>query len=82
MKINSLVKVISSVVIGVFTISCDDVYKQQVEVKSQTYFPISADSDDCMRYRKEAITQISTQVILYKAINGGYTPNKSESNCR
>lgn len=56
--------------------------KQQVEVKSQTYLPISADSDDCMRYHIETITQISAQVILYKAINGGYTPNKSESSCR
>lgn len=62
--------------------SCNEMpaYKIPVADDSQ-YLAIGNDGDGCMRYQIKSTSQMSAQVILYKTIDGGYTPNKNMSLC-
>jgi len=55
-------------------------YKSPVADDRQ-YFAIGNDGDGCMRYRIKPTSQMSVQVIVYKTIDGSYTPNKENSVC-
>ncbi|MBL7005180.1 MAG: hypothetical protein ISR69_14270 [Gammaproteobacteria bacterium] len=62
--------------------SCDEAatYKKQT-VDGIQYVAIGSDGDGCMRYQIKSTSQMSVQVVLYKTIDGGYTPNKKMSLC-
>lgn len=80
MKISYLSKFISLLIVIIFTTSCDQIYKQQID--TNIYLPMGRDSDGCMRYRLKATEKMSTQVIVYQTMAGKYTPNKNTSDCR
>jgi hypothetical protein len=79
MRLNRSIKHLSLIIISLFFVACSDITKP---IDTEVYLPIGMDKDGCMRYRLKPTTQMSTQVIIYKSINGGYTPNKNTSNCR
>lgn len=79
MRLNRSIKHLSLIIISLFFVACSDVTKP---IGAEVYLPIGMDKDGCMRYRLKPTTQMSTQVIIYKSINGGYTPNKEMSVCR
>lgn len=63
--------------------SCDEatINKKQA-IDNNQYLAMGKDSDGCTRYRLQSTTQMSVQVIVYKTIDGGYTPNKNNSVCQ
>jgi len=63
-------------------VSCNEMtaYKNPAADDSQ-YLAIGNDGDGCMRYQIKSTSQMSVQVILYKTIDGGYSPNKNMSLC-
>ena len=79
MRLNRSIKHLSLIIISLFFVACSDVTKP---IDTEVYLPIGMDKDGCMRYRLKPTTQMSTQVIVYKSINGGYTPNNEMSVCR
>lgn len=79
MRLNRSIKHLSLIIISLFFVACSDVTKP---IDTEVYLPIGMDKDGCMRYRLKPTAQMSTQVIIYKSINGGYTPNKEMSVCR
>ena len=79
MKISYFSKIASLIIISILSTSCDYVYKQKTD--ANIYLPMGKDSDGCMRYRLKTTEQMSVQVILYKTIDGSYTPNKKMSLC-
>ena len=79
MRLNRSIKHLSLIIISLFFVACSDITKP---IDTEVYLPIGMDKDGCMRYRLKPTTQMSTQVIVYKSINGGYTPNNEMSVCR
>ena len=79
MRINNLLKIVALMLMGIFTAACDNVYRQTAT--KEVYLSLGEDGSGCMRYGLKSTTQMSVQVILYKAANGGYTPNKENSIC-
>ena len=79
MRLNRSIKHLSLIIISLFFVACSDITKP---IDTEVYLPIGMDKDGCMRYRLKPTTQMSTQVIIYKSINGGYTPNNEMSVCR
>ncbi len=79
MRLNRSIKHLSLIIISLFFVACGNITKP---IDTEVYLPIGMDKDGCMRYRLKPTTQMSTQVIIYKSINGGYTPNKEMSVCR
>jgi len=79
MRLNRSIKHLGLILISLFFVACSDITKP---IDTEVYLPIGMDKDGCMRYRLKPTTQMSTQVIVYKSINGGYTPNNEMSVCR
>ena len=79
MRLNRSIKHLSLIIISLFFVACSDITKP---IDTEVYLPIGMDKDGCMRYRLKPTTQMSAQVIVYKSINDGYSPNKEMSVCR